>query len=80
VAERLEFGKVIDRQSDFLYLVALMDIVRPALRAGQKNDLVIYSALQAHKIITSNKSKLERVKEKIAGKAGLAELVAAVEE
>ena len=80
VAERLEFGKVIDRQADFLYLVALMDIVRPALRAGQKNDLVIYSALQAHKIISSNKSKLERIKEKVAAKAGLAELVAAVEE
>ncbi len=79
VAERLEFGKVIDRQADFLYLVALMDIVRPSLRGGQKNDLVLYSALQAHKILTANKSKLEEVKAKIAAKAPLEELVATME-
>lgn len=80
VSERMEYGKVIDRQSDFLYLVALMDTVRPPLRAGQKNDHVIYSALQAHKILSSNKSRLERLTEKMAAKAPLEELVAAVEE
>lgn len=79
VAERMEYGKVIDKQGDFLYLVALMDLVRPAMKAGQKNDHVIYSALQAHKLLTSNKSKLERLKEKMAAKAPLAELVATIE-
>lgn len=79
VAERMEYGKVIDRQADFLYLVALMDLVRPALRAGQKNDLVLYSALTAHKILGANKSKLERLTEKVKAKAPLAELVAVVE-
>jgi len=79
VAERMEYGKVIDRQADFLYLVALMDLVRPALRAGQKNDLVLYSALTAHKILGANKGKLERLTEKVKAKAPLPELVAVVE-
>lgn len=79
VAERMEYGKVIDRQADFLYLVALMDLVRPSLRAGQKNDLVLYSALTAHKLLTANKGKLERLAEKMAAKASLAEIVAVME-
>lgn len=80
VAERMEYGKVIDRQGDFLYFVALVDAVRPPLRAGQKNDLVIYSALQAFKILSSNKSRLERIKEMIAAKAPFEEMVAAMED
>jgi hypothetical protein len=60
--------------------VALMDTVRPPLRAGQKNDHVIYSALQAHKILSSNKGRLERLKEKMAAKAPFEELVAAIED
>lgn len=80
VAERMEYGKVIDKQGDFLYFVALVDAVRPPLRAGQKNDLVIYSALQAFKILSGNKSRLERLKEKIAAKAPFEELVAVMEE
>jgi hypothetical protein len=44
VAERVEFGKVVDRQEDFISLLRLMDLVRPIMPPPARNELVLYAA------------------------------------
>lgn len=54
VSERMELGKVIDREEDFIYLTRLMDRVQPAINPTQRNELTCYAALNAYKIINEN--------------------------
>lgn len=40
----MEFGKVVDRQEDFISLLRLMDLVRPIMPPPARNELVLYAA------------------------------------
>jgi hypothetical protein len=79
VAERVFFDKVLERKEDFDQLLRLLDVINPPLGPGQRSDLVLYAALQAHKLITENRSKIEALQEKIQGGSPLEDLLATIE-
>jgi hypothetical protein len=79
VAERLAFGKVVDRAEDFMQLSVLLGLVEPELSGQQRNDLVLFAALQANRILKNNNAAFEKLREMVKEKRGLDDLVATVE-
>jgi len=57
---------VPNRPEDFVVLGRLMDLVKPMMDFGPRNELVLYSAFQSYRILQENRDALKAIAQQVS--------------